>query len=38
MDTVTQVQIFDEDVCISHNTDTLQKGTNSIILFQAIVG
>ena len=32
MDTATQVQILDETDCISHNTNTLGKGTNPIIL------
>ena len=32
MDTVTQVQILDETVCISHRSNTLGKGMNPIIL------
>ena len=32
MDTVTRVQILDETDCISHSTNTLGKGMNSIIL------
>ena len=32
MDLVNQVQILDEAVCILHNTDTLGKGMNPIIL------
>ena len=32
MDTTTRVQILDEADCISHNTNTLGKGMNPIIL------
>ena len=32
MDTATRVQILDETDCISHNTNTLGKGMNPIIL------
>ena len=32
MDTVTLVQILDENDCISYSTDTPGKGMNSIIL------
>ena len=32
MDTATRVQILDENDCISHNTNTLGKGMNPIIL------
>ena len=32
MDTATRVQILDETDCISHSTNTLGKGMNSIIL------
>ena len=32
MDTATRVQILDETDCISHSTDTLEKGMNLIIL------
>ena len=32
MDTATQVQILDETDCISHSTNTLGKGMNTIIL------
>ena len=32
MNTVTRVQILDETDCISHNTNTLGKGMNPIIL------
>ena len=32
MDTATRVQILDENDCISHSTNTLEKGMNSIIL------
>ena len=32
MDTPTQVQILDEVVCISRNTNTQQKGMNLAIL------
>ena len=32
MDTTTQVQILDETDCISHSTNTLEKGMNPIIL------
>ena len=31
MDSVTRVQIMDETDCISHGTNTLGKGMNSII-------
>ena len=31
----TQVQILDEDVCISHSTNALGKGMNPIILSPA---
>ena len=37
MDTVTRVQNLDETDCISHSTNTLGKGMNSIILTPAIV-
>ena len=32
MDTAKRVQILDEADCISHNTNTLGKGVNPIIL------
>ena len=32
MDTATRVQILDETDCISHSTNTLEKGINPIIL------
>ena len=32
MDTATQVQILDVTDCISHSTNTLEKGRNLIIL------
>ena len=32
MDKVTQVQILDETVCISHNANTLGEGMNPTIL------
>ena len=32
MDTATRVQILDETDCISHSTNTLEKGMNRIIL------
>ena len=32
MDTATRVQILNETDCISHCTNTLRKGMNSIIL------
>ena len=32
MNTATRVQILDETDCISHNTNTLGKGMNPIIL------
>ena len=32
MDEVTQVQILEKTVCISHDTNTLRKGMNPIIL------
>ena len=32
MDMATGVQILDKTDCISHNTDTLGKGMNPIIL------
>ena len=32
MNTATRVQILDEADCISHNTNTLGKGMNPIIL------
>ena len=32
LDTATRVQILDETDCISHNTNTLGKGMNPIIL------
>ena len=32
MDTATQVQILDENDCISHNTNALGKGMNPTIL------
>ena len=31
-DTATRVQILDETDCISHSTNTLEKGMNPIIL------
>ena len=36
MDTVTRVQILDEAVCISHSTNTLEKGMNRTILPPAL--
>ena len=36
MDTATRVQILDETDCISHNTNTLGKGMNPIILSPAM--
>ena len=36
MDTATRVQMFDEADCISHGTNTLGKGMNSIILSPAM--
>ena len=33
MDTTTRVQILDKVVCISHSTNSLQKGMSPIILF-----
>ena len=36
MDTATRVQILDETDCISHGTNTLKKGMNSIILSPAM--
>ncbi len=38
MDTATRVQILNEADCISHSTNTLEKGMNPIILPSAIVG
>ena len=32
MNTVTGVQMLDETDCISHSTNTLEKGMNPIIL------
>ena len=32
MDTAMRVQILDETDCISHRTNTLEKGMNPIIL------
>ena len=32
MDIATRVQILDETDCISHSTNTLEKGINPIIL------
>ena len=32
MDMVTRVQITNKSVCISHNTNTLEKGVNLTIL------
>ena len=32
MDTMTQVQILEETVCISHSTNTLGKSMNQTIL------
>ena len=32
MDTVTQVQILDEAVCVSHNSITFGKGMNLTVL------
>ena len=32
MGTATQVQILDKTDCISHSTNTLEKGMNPIIL------
>ena len=36
MDTATRVQILDETDGISHNTNTLGKGMNPIILLPAL--
>ena len=36
MDTVTRVQILDENDCISHGTDIRGKGMNRIILHPAM--
>ena len=36
MGTANQVQVLDESVCISHNTNTLEKGMNLIIFPRAI--
>ena len=36
MNTVNLVQILDEDACISHNANTLNKGTYLAILPQAM--
>ena len=36
MDTATRVQILDETDCISHRTNTLGKGMNTLILPPAI--
>ena len=36
MDTVTRFQILDETDCISHDTNTLGKGMNPIILPPAL--
>ena len=36
MDTAIRVQIQDETDCISHSTNTLEKGMNPIILPQAM--
>ena len=36
MDTATRVQNLDKADCISHNTNTLGKGMNPIILPQAM--
>ena len=37
MDTATRVQILDETDCISHNSNTLGKSMNPIILPPAMV-
>ena len=36
MDTSTQAQIPGETVCVSHGTNTLEKGMNSTILYSAM--
>ena len=36
MDMVTQVQILDKAVCISHSVNTLGKGMNPVILFSVM--
>ena len=36
MDTATRIQILDETGCISHSTNTLEKGMNPIILTPAM--
>ena len=36
MDTATRVQILDESDCISHSTNILGKGMDTIILTPAI--
>ncbi len=36
MDTVTRIQTLDETDCISHSTNTLEKGMNPIILHPAL--
>ena len=36
MDTATRVQILAETDCISHSTNTLEKGMNPIILSPAM--
>ena len=36
MDTVTRVQTMDKTDCISHSTNTFEKGMNSIILSSAM--
>ena len=36
MDMATRVQILDKTDCISHSTNTLGKGMNSIILHPAM--
>ena len=38
MELVTPVQILDEAVCISHNTNTLRKGMNPTILLLLVKG
>ena len=36
MDTVTQVQILNEAVCISHRANTIKKGITPTIFFPAM--
>ena len=38
MDSATRVQILYKAVCISHYTNTLEKGINFILLPQEIIG